>query len=75
MNGPGNEFFSCARFAHDQNSCAGRGHGVNGANNGLITVPFAYHVPDVLVEADLVFQVELFGSETLLYFSQLPKRE
>ena len=75
VNCPGYEFFSCAGLPRYENGCVGRRNGLNTPQGSLKSRSFPDHVPDVVVEADLVFQVELFDREPLLDLSQLPIRD
>jgi len=65
VNGAVDEFFSGACFAQYENGCVRRRHGLNTLQDGFKSRSLADHVADVVVKADLVFEVQLFDREPL----------
>ena len=66
VNCPGDQFSPSACFARYENGRIRPRHGLNTLQNGLKSRPPTHHVPDIVVEADLVFEVDLLDCEPLL---------
>src|SRR4029453_4440096 len=71
MDCSGDEFLSRSGFPLDEDSRIGGRYDLKALYDRLKCRPFPDHVPDIMVEADFVFQVELLGSEPLLHLPQL----
>src|SRR5579864_6048015 len=68
VNGAGYELLSRPCFTQYQNGCIGGRHYLNAVQNRLESGALTDHVAVVMVEPDLVLEVDLLGSESLLYF-------
>jgi hypothetical protein len=66
VNGPGDEFFSCSGLPQNENGRIGWRNDLNALQNGLESESLSHHVPVIVIEADLVFQIKFFGGEPLL---------
>src|SRR5665213_2744698 len=75
VNRAGDEFFPRSGLPQDENSRICWRNDLEALQNGLERESLSHHVPDIVIEADLVFQIEFFGGESLLHFRQFTVRE
>src|ERR1022692_2324141 len=72
VNRPGHQLFSGSGFAQNENRRTGWRNNVHAPQDGLKRQSLPNHVPNVVVQPDLVLEVKLLRSEPLLHLGQLP---
>ncbi len=70
MNRPRYEFFTRAGLAQNESCRIGGRHDLNTLQDRSERKPLSHHVPNVVIDADFIFQIQLFGVEAIPHFRQ-----